>query len=490
MAETASSAATEASQTQGQPHLKRVLGAWDLALLFIVAVTNLNVVPAIAANGPVTIWLWLLALVFFFWPQGVAVVELSHRFPGEGGIYLWTKELFGDLHGFISGWCYWTNNVFYVPTVILYLVGVAVYVFGAEARGLGDNRLFSFGVSVLLLWIIVVLNVLGLGVSKWINNLGGIGTAITAVVLIALGLFAWRTHGSIISASDFRIQGADWRMVSSFGVICFGLVGLELGSVMGDEIRDPRRTVPVAVLWGGIISGVLYVGTTLAVMVDIPQREIGVVQGVLQAVSKMSGEAGVAWLVPPLALVLSISIVGIASAWLAGSARIPFVAGLDRYLPAALGRVHPKYATPYVALITHGVLSSAFVAMSFIQATVKEAFLTLLDLAVVLQLVPFLYMYWALVRLAGRRDAAGHFAGAKLRFAGFSGLLVTILGMGVAFVPSRQITSVWLFELKMFIGCAFFLGLAAVLFRVYAGQKERPQLVAVGAKSGAPGGPS
>ena len=89
-----------------QPHLKRVLGRWDLVLLFVVAVFNLNVVPSIAANGGVTVWLWLIALLLFFWPQGIAVIELAHRYPGEGGVYLWAKEVFGDFHGFLSGWCY------------------------------------------------------------------------------------------------------------------------------------------------------------------------------------------------------------------------------------------------------------------------------------------------------------------------------------------------------------------------------------------------
>src|SRR5256886_16416485 len=79
-----------------QPHLKRVLGRFDLVLLFVVAVFNLNVVPSIAANGGVTVWLWIISLLLFFWPQGIAVIELAHRYPGEGGVYLWAKRVFGD----------------------------------------------------------------------------------------------------------------------------------------------------------------------------------------------------------------------------------------------------------------------------------------------------------------------------------------------------------------------------------------------------------
>ena len=117
-----------------QPDLKRVLGRFDLVLLFVVAVFNLNVVPSIAANGGVTVWLWIISLLLFFCPQGIAVIELAHRYPGEGGVYLWAKEVFGDFHGFLSGWCYWTNNMLYVPTVMLYFVGVSVYVLGPKSR--------------------------------------------------------------------------------------------------------------------------------------------------------------------------------------------------------------------------------------------------------------------------------------------------------------------------------------------------------------------
>ena len=120
-------------------------------LLFVVAVFNLNVVPSIAANGGVTIWLWIISLLLFFWPQGIAVIELAHRYPGEGGVYLWAKEVFGDFHGFLSGWCYWTNNMLYVPTVMLYFVGVSVYVLGPGHEALPDNKLFAACVSLALL---------------------------------------------------------------------------------------------------------------------------------------------------------------------------------------------------------------------------------------------------------------------------------------------------------------------------------------------------
>src|SRR5258708_4578064 len=169
------------------PPLKRVLGRFDLVLLFVVAVFNLNVVPSIAANGGVTVWLWIASLLLFFWPQGIAVIELAHRYPGEGGVYLWAKEVFGDFHGFLSGWCYWTNNMLYVPTVMLYFVGVTVFAMGPGHAALADNKNFAMGASVALLVLLTVVNIVGLGVGKWLNNVGAIGTFIPAAVLIRSG---------------------------------------------------------------------------------------------------------------------------------------------------------------------------------------------------------------------------------------------------------------------------------------------------------------
>ncbi len=272
-------------------HLKRSLGRWDLVALFVVAVFNLNVVPSIAANGGVTVWLWIISLLLFFWPQGIAVIELAHRYPGEGGVYLWAKEVFGDFHGFLSGWCYWTNNMMYVPTVMLYFVGVSVFALGPGHQGLADNRAFTVVASLLLMALLVVLNIVGLGVGKWINNIGGIGTGVAAAVLIGLGLIIYSRFGTTITAADFRIPANPRFVLNSFGVICFGLVGLELASVMGDEIKDPQKTLPGAVAWGGVLSGVMYIATTLTLLIAVSKNDINVLQGIVQAVSHMAAQS-------------------------------------------------------------------------------------------------------------------------------------------------------------------------------------------------------
>jgi glutamate:GABA antiporter len=459
------------TQTAAQPNLIRALGRRDLVLLFVVAVFNLNVVPSIAANGGVTVWLWIVSLLLFFWPQGIAVIELAHRYPGEGGVYLWAKEVFGDFHGFLSGWCYWTNNMLYVPTVMLYFVGVSVYALGPGHQGLADNKVFASVAALTLLALLTLFNILGLGVGKWINNLGGMGTFVAAAVLIGLGVVIWSRFGTTITRADFAIPANPKFVLNSFGVICFGLVGLELASVMGDEIQDPRRTLPGAVAWGGVLSGALYVGATLTLLIAVG-KNINVLQGIVQAVTHMAERVGVGWISVPFAILLSLSIAGIGSAWMGGSARIPFVAGLDSYMPSWLGNVHPRYSTPYAALILQGCVSAILVILNFVIAGVQETFQKLLSLAVVLQLVPFLYMFGALVKFAVTEEKpTGQYGRTAMFVAGISGFLTTTLGIALVFFPAQQISSLLWYEVWMVGMTLFAVGLAAFFFFVYGRKK-------------------
>src|SRR5437763_8623427 len=159
--------------------------------------------------------------------------------------------------------------------------------------------------------------------------------------------------------------------------------------------------MPGAVVWGGVISGALYIGTTLILLLAIGKNDISILQGIVQAVGHMAQRVGIAWIAIPFAVMLSLAIAGIGSAWTGGSARIPFVAGLDSYMPSWLGKVHPKYATPHAALIVQAIVSLLLVVINFYASGgVQEAFQRMLSLAVVLQLVPFLYVFAALLKFA------------------------------------------------------------------------------------------
>ena len=456
------------------PGLKRVLGRGDLILLFIVAVANLNMVPPISASGPITLWLWIAAMVCYFWPQGAAVTELSQKWSGEGGIYLWAKRSFGEQHGFFAGWCYWLSNVFYLPTVVLSCVGVGLYVFGPRIQKLADNPFFTSSMAIGLLLFLLALNIRGLSFGKWINNLGGAGTVGGAAVVILLAALTLHHHGSALHRADLRPQFTDWRLFAAFGTICYSLVGLDLASIMGDEIRDPKRNLPVAIFWGGLIAGLIYIGTTTAMLIALPHQEIGILSGILQAINVMATHNGLLFVVAPLAFLECIAILGTASAWFSGAARLPFVAGIDRYLPPVVGKIHPRFRTPYVSLIIYAALSSLLTLMSFLGVSVGEAYLTLLDLAVILQLLPTCYLFGALLKHTLDGRSALNAPKFYLLANGFAGMLAATVGLIVAFIPSRSVNSIWLYEIKLIIGCLLVFGSAYLFYR--NAQKTAPNV--------------
>jgi glutamate:GABA antiporter len=421
----------------------RTLGRWDLVLLKIVAVVNINNVPPVAVYGWTSLLLWALAFAAFFVPEAIAVLVLSRRYPGEGGIYLWTRRQFGEAHGFLSGWCYWTNNLFYVPVLLVYMAGIFAFAGGSESADLVNQRVFVAGVAFGWLGLIAVANIRGLAIGKWIQNIGGVSAAISiALVLAAAG--AARASGA---ASHPTVAGGfTWEMATSFSVMCNAFVGIELASTMGDEIRDPRRDLPPAIFVAGAISLASYLLVTGAVLMLVPIKDLTIIQGVMQAVSAGARKAQAAWIVAPLAIVMGLSIGGAASAWFAGSSRVPFVAGLTSALPPSLGRVHPRWHSPHIALMTCAVLCAVFTTWSLLGSTVAEAYQVLLKSAVVIQLIPFVYLFLALVK----NDQVGFPA----RAAGALGLSATLFGIVAAFLPTSDIDSVVVFEMKMLLGVA------------------------------------
>ena len=106
-------------------------------------------------------------------------------------------------------------------------------------------------------------------------------------MLIGLGLVIWLHFGTHLSAAEFRVPANYRSVLNSFGVICFALVGLELASVMGDEIKDTLKTLPGAVALGGLLSGALYVGSTLVVLASVGKHDISALQGIVQAIAHL-----------------------------------------------------------------------------------------------------------------------------------------------------------------------------------------------------------
>ena len=162
---------TAAPETQ-VPALPRTMGLRDLVLFNIVAVLSLRWVATAAAAGPSSVTLWILAALFFFIPQGLAVSHLAGRYPNEGGIYYWTKREFGEAHGFLCGWCYWVNNILYYPNLLMSTAVVGTYVIGRGGSGMENDWSYVLPATLGALWLAVGINIVGLQTGRWLQNVG------------------------------------------------------------------------------------------------------------------------------------------------------------------------------------------------------------------------------------------------------------------------------------------------------------------------------
>src|SRR5947207_2561423 len=173
------------------------MGFWDVLLFNIAAVLGPRWIASAAHNGTSSLSLWVLAALLFFFPSALVIVELSTRFPHEGGLYVWAKEAFGDFHGFVAGWCYWIYTIFYFPGLLLASVAMSVYVAGPRYAWVANNVTYQVGASLLLLAIAVGFNIVGLNIGKWLQNAGGIGTYVPLVMLVVLAVAVCLQQGAL-----------------------------------------------------------------------------------------------------------------------------------------------------------------------------------------------------------------------------------------------------------------------------------------------------
>src|SRR5438445_4601970 len=174
---------------------------------------------------------------------------------------------------------------------------------------------------------------------------------------------------------------------------------------MGEEIVDARRTVPRAILAAGAVMTILYMAGTLAMLLALPKEQISGLQGIMQAMQTMAGKIGASWLVPVLAMLVTLNALGGVGGWFAATARLPFVAGIDRFLPPAFGALHPRWHTPYVALLVQAAIAGLFIFLGQAGTSVHGAYDALVSIGIIAYFIPFLFMFAAMIVL--QREPAG-----------------------------------------------------------------------------------
>ena len=440
--------------------LRKTMGFWDVLLFNIATVLGPRWIAAAGHNGTSSISLWVLAAVFFFVPGALVINELSSRFPEEGGLYAWSREAFGPFHGFVAGWTYWIYTFFYFPGLLLASASMAAYVMGGSGAALAQDRTFLLTVSLSLLVVAVVLNIVGLNIGKWLQNAGGVGTYVPLVILVGIAAVVCFRHGSATHFTAANMMPTwNWDTVNFWSQIAFAFTGLELVSAMSEEVRDPRRTLPRAVFGAGALIALMYIVGTFAILGLVPAGGIDPQSGVFNAITVGSVALKVGFLGILAAVLVTFGNAGGVGSTVAGISRVPFVVGVDRYLPAAFGKIHPRWKTPWVSILVQASISAAILLGSQINESMQGAYQKLIDAGIILYFIPFLYMFAAVIKLAYRKDrnqnthavlVPGGIAGVWI--CGSLGFLVVLLGIVVSLFPPGGTANKLGFFLQLAVG--------------------------------------
>ena len=385
------------------PALKRGIRFRDLVLFYVVVVLSVRWTASAANAGPSILVVWIAALCCFFIPLAASVMELSSRHPEEGGIYVWTREAFGDFAGFICAWTYWMSNLPFFAAVLYFGAASALFAFGPRAQAIGSNPLYYVLFAGFWLAAITLLNMRGVDVGKWLNNIGALGSLLPLSALMLLGLVCYWRFGPAIHLTGASLV-PHWSLDNAvfWSSVFFAFSAVEAASAMCDEIQNPRRNVPLALLVGGCILTVGYIGGTAAFLFTLPAQAVGGPDGFVNGIHLMAARLGLGWMLAPLALLVALNAVGGAAANLSSTARLPFVVGVDRYLPPAFGWIHPRWRTPWVAIAVYGAAGIVVALLGQAGTTVRGAYNVLVSMSVISLFLPYLFLFSAIIRMQSR----------------------------------------------------------------------------------------
>ena len=463
-------------EAQPEIQLPRVMGFTDLLLFYVVTGISLRWIATAAAAGPSSVVIWGIAWLCFYTPLALSVLELSSRYPDEGGLYVWSKHAFGDFAGYMSGFSYWTSNLPYFPAVLYFAASNALYIRGERWAFLAGKASFYIWFSLIALTLITLLNLLGLDVGKWLHNIGAFGMWVPAAIVIVMGLYAWHRFGSATTFTvATMIPHTHWKDMGLWATLTFAFGGCETASFIAGEIKNPRRTMPRALLSAGVLVTVCYVLGTVCVLLALPSNQVNDLQGLMQAIAATAGKVGWYAVIPVAAALIALSNLGASGAYLAATARLPFVAGIDRFLPPAFGRLHPRWGTPYVALILQATMGAVFIFLAQAGTSVKGAYDILVSMGIITYFVPYLYLFAAMFKLQAEpagpeviRVPGGPRMAKLVACVGFTTTLITIV---LSLLPPPDEPNKVLAVIKIIGSSGVLLGLGALFY--YLKQRQR-----------------
>jgi amino acid transporter len=415
---------------------RRVMRGLDATLFTVCAILVIDQLAASAAIGPSAIFWWGFTLVLFFVPYALISAELGAAYPEEGGIYAWVRRAFGPRWGARASWLYWINVALWMPSVYVLFAGMLAQMFAPDL-----SLWAKIAIGIGMTWLTVFINVIALEVGKWVPNTGAI---IKSVIMVAIGaggaIYAVR-HGVANDLSLSNLAPTWGAGLAFLPVIVYNFMGFELMSGASEEMKNPQRNVPLAIVVSGVLIAAFYLLATIGILIALPVEDIGLIEGLLDSLHRLfDGFPGGSTLVTILGIGALFTFLANMVTWTMGANRSAAEAANRGDLPKVFGRLHAEHGTPAnAAVITGGVSTVVIIGYGFLAGSAEDLFWTLYSFSSIVFLLPYLLMFAAFVSLR-RSDALRP---RPYRVPGGSGLAWTFAILCSIFIIQAIILFVW-----------------------------------------------
>jgi amino acid transporter len=444
-------------------HLKRQLGLRDLVLTQILCVVGSSWVGVAAGLGRAQTLTWVAAMLLFYLPMAGSVIALNRRMPLEGGLYVWAREAFGELGGFLTAWNIGVYGVAVTATILYAIPTELSYLIGPRAAWLPENHLASLAIITLTVAAITIASVRGLEWGKWIHNIGGAAMVAVFAGLIVLPTWALVRHVPVHwTPFTFALPHADMRTFALFGQMLFGaLCGLEYIAILAGESRQPAEAIGKSVWIASPIICAMFILGTGSVVALVPQGRIDFIAPIPQTMRVSLGNTGLGNLVAMAAIIMvELRLLGAASFLFTGATRLPMAAGWDHLVPEWFTRLHPRWRTPSNSILFAGGLVLLLVVLANAGVHAQEAFQLLSNASMTHYEVAYLAMF--AVPLAGSA-ALRRSLPAWLKWTSLVGLCATGFSLLISAYPFVTVLNARAYAAKI-LGTILLSNLAAVCF--------------------------
>ncbi|HEX4039258.1 MAG TPA: APC family permease [Acidobacteriaceae bacterium] len=455
--------------------LHRPLGLWDLVLAQILCVVGSSWVGVAAGLGRAQSVIWVTAMVLFYLPMATSVICLNRRMPLEGGLYVWAREAFGDLGGFLAAWNLWVYGIAVTATILYAIPTELSYLIGPAAAWLPENRAASLGIVLVMLAGITAAALRGLELGKWIHNVGGIAILLVFAGLIGLPFWALARHAPIhYTPFSVAAPSLDLRTMALFGQMLFGaLCGLEYIAILAGESRDPARSIGRSVVYATPAICSMFILGTASIVALVPRSRIDYIAPIPQAMRMTLGTAGLGNVAAIIAiLLLQLRLLGNTSYIFTGITRLPMTVGWNHLVPEWFARLHPLRRTPVNSILCTSALVMGLILLGSMGVHAQEAYQLLENASLTHYEVAYVAMF--AVPLFGAA-ALRRSLPVWLKWTSAVGLTSTLFSLLISAYPFVKVVSRRGYSARI-IGTILVSNLMALVFyrmRMRAAQKEK-----------------